>query len=100
MSAVSCLAGPQANQATDDEEASHRADLRLLAHTIVGFAAQQNLRLDTFAMGSASRALGEAKPFLSCHALVRRGLPSCAPFDPAPFKLQVAWLKHANKSFK
>lgn len=41
----------------DDEEA-RRADLRLLAHTLVGFAAQQDLRLDTFAMGPASRALG------------------------------------------
>ena len=42
----------------DDEEA-RRADLRLLAHTLVGFAAQQDLRLDTFAMGPASRALGQ-----------------------------------------
>ena len=30
-----------------------------MAHSLVAFAAQQNLRLDTFAMGPASRALGE-----------------------------------------
>lgn len=51
----------QANSNHSDDEAdeeARRADLRLLAHALVGFAAQQDLRLDTFAMGPASRALG------------------------------------------
>ena len=42
----------------DDDDQVRTADLRLMAHSLVGFAAQQNLRLDTFAMGPASRALG------------------------------------------
>ena len=61
---ASCLAGPQTHTATDndddddDDGQAKTADLRLLAHSLVGFAAQQNLRLDSFAMGPASRALG------------------------------------------
>ncbi len=60
---ASCLAGPQTHTATgndddDDDCLAKTADLRLLAHSLVGFAAQQNLRLDSFAMGPASRALG------------------------------------------
>ncbi len=59
-----CLAGPQTHTATDgddddDDGQAKTADLRLLAHSLVGFAAQQNLRLDSFAMGPASRALGK-----------------------------------------
>ncbi|DBA79608.1 TPA: hypothetical protein ACH3X1_008295 [Trebouxia sp. C0004] len=55
--------GSQMHTATDDGDddddgQSKTADLRLLAHNLVGFAAQQNLRLDSFAMGPASRALG------------------------------------------
>ena len=58
---ASCLAGPQTHTATDDDDdgLAKTADLRLLAHSLVGFAAQQNLRLDSFAMGPASRALGK-----------------------------------------
>ena len=62
---ASCLAGPQTHTATgndddddDDDCLAKTADLRLLAHSLVGFAAQQNLCLDSFAMGPASRALG------------------------------------------
>ena len=42
-----------------DEEAG-QAGLRLLAHSLVEFAAQQDLRLDPFALGPASRALGRS----------------------------------------
>lgn len=60
---ASCLAGQQTHTATDDDDdddgQAKTADLRLLAHSLVGFAAQQNLRLDSFAMGPASRALGK-----------------------------------------
>lgn len=41
-----------------DEEAG-QAGLRLLAHSLVEFAAQQGLRLDPFALGPASRVVGK-----------------------------------------
>lgn len=57
------VSGPQTHAATavddDDDDQAKTEDLRLLAHSLVGFAAQQNLRLDSFAMGPASRALGD-----------------------------------------
>lgn len=64
---VSCLAGPNMHVAdnNDDDDQVRTADLRLMAHSLVGFAAQQNLRLDTFAMGPASRALGTDAPAVS-----------------------------------
>ncbi len=65
---ASCLVGPQTHTAADDEDdddgQAKTADLRLLALSLVGFAAQQNLRLDSFAMGPASRALGKVPTLL------------------------------------
>lgn len=57
------MAGHSAVPATDDYDVGddrQHAALRLLAHSLVGFAAQQDLRLDTFALGPASRALGRS----------------------------------------
>lgn len=56
------MAGPQLADAQDNQQADNdkgQTDLRLLAHSLIGFAAQQDLRLDTFALGPASRALGK-----------------------------------------
>ena len=61
-----------------DSEEVQRKDVRLLAHSLVGFAAQQDLRLDTFAMGPASRALGQRLP-LPLHP------PSPPPLHAFPF---------------
>ena len=47
----------QDNQQADNDKG--QTELRLLAHSLIGFAAQQDLRLDTFALGPASRALGK-----------------------------------------
>lgn len=63
-----CLTGVPAGigdsyQADTDAE---QAGLRLLAHSLVGFAAQQDLRLDTFALGPASRALGRLLCYCPC----------------------------------
>lgn len=64
----------------DDEEVeeARRADLRVMAHCLVGFAAQQDLRLDTFAMGPASRALGQ-----HASTCAHPPITSC-PFHPPP----------------
>ncbi|KAL3161673.1 hypothetical protein ABBQ38_008774 [Trebouxia sp. C0009 RCD-2024] len=51
--------GKAGSQDDDEVEEARRAELRVMAHCLVGFAAQQDLRLDTFAMGPASRALGD-----------------------------------------
>ncbi|DBA83452.1 TPA: hypothetical protein ACH3X2_006388 [Trebouxia sp. C0005] len=71
--------GQQTHTATDDDDdddgQAKTADLRLLAHSLVGFAAQQNLRLDSFAMGPASRALGDEICALS---------PQLARMEPYP----------------
>ena len=72
----------------DDDEAKW-ADLRLLAHTLVGFAAQQDLRLDTFAMGPASRALGH-HPQPPSNSKFRHLACQCAAYTPCahpPFPL-------------
>ena len=69
-----------------DGEEARRADLRLLAHTLVGFAAQQDLRLDTFAMGPASRALGQhlEAPFISKFRHLACQRAAYTPFAHAP----------------
>ena len=64
------MAGPQLADARDDQQAVNdkgQTELRLLAHSLIGFAAQQDLRLDTFALGPASRALGKV---MTCGASV------------------------------